>query len=307
MKKSQASITAQGIAFLRAYETSRPPGERICDDPLARRLMHPFYYWIGRAFAAPAERKEPGTVGFMVARCRYIDDYLLACLAEGIQQVVILGAGLDSRAFRLPELQQGVRVFEVDQPATQENKKRQLQRILGSLPRHVEFAAIDLDVETLDRLVTFGYDPQLKTLFVWEGVVHYLSAAAVDQTLAWVRKNSGAGSSIIFDYLYSEAFTGEHKRAEIRRQERSSRWSGEALTFSIAEGQAVEFLRSRGYTEVVNVTADDLKRLYFTGVNANRAVAPVYAIVHGRTGGQTADVSETSAVRVELIGQQESV
>jgi O-methyltransferase involved in polyketide biosynthesis len=62
------------------------------------------------------------------------------------------------------------------------------------------------------------------------------------------------------------------------------------VTFGIPEGQAVEFLQSRGYIDVVNVTADDLKRLYFTGVNANRAVAPVYAIVHGRTGGQTSEV-----------------
>ena len=142
---------------------------------------------------------------------------------------------------------------------------------------------VDLDVETLDKLFTFGYDPRLKTLFIWEGVVHYLTAAAVDQTLAWVLQNTGAGSSIIFDYLYTEALTGAHQRAEIRRQQRSGRWSGEALTFSIPEGQAVEFLRSRGYTQVVNVTADDLKKAYFTGVNAGRSVAPVYAIVHGRT------------------------
>lgn len=286
MKKGRESITAQGIAFLRAYETSKPPGARICNDPLARRLIHPVYYWMGRLFAGYGERKDPGAIGLIVGRCRYIDDYLLACLAEGMQQVVILGAGLDSRAYRLPQLQvQGqVRVFEVDQPATQDNKKRQLQRIFGTLPGHVTFVPIDFDAESLDKLLSSGYDPRLKALFIWEGVVHYLTAAAVDATLAWVRQNSAAGSSIIFDYLYTSALTAEHQRAEIRRQRRSGRWSGEALTFSIPEGQAVEFLQSRGYTQVVDVTADDLKRLYFTGVNAGRAVAPVYAIVHGKTG-----------------------
>jgi methyltransferase (TIGR00027 family) len=284
MKKGRTSITAQGIAFIRAYETSKPPGERICDDPLARQLMSPFYYWIGRVFAAPAEKREPGVMGFIAARCRYIDDYLLACLGEGIQQVVILGAGLDSRAYRLPQLQGRVRVFEVDQPATQENKKQQLQRILGALPVHVTFVPIDFDVETLDKLSSLGYSSLFKTLFMWEGVVHYLTAAAVDQTLAWVLRNSGAGSAIIFDYLYTEALTGDHQRAEVRRARRSGRWSGEVPAFGVPEGQATEFLQSRGYTQVVNVTADDLKRLYFTGVNAGRAVAVVYAIVHGKTG-----------------------
>jgi methyltransferase (TIGR00027 family) len=284
MKRGRASITAQGIAFIRAYETSKPPGERICDDPLARRLISPFYYWIGRLFAGYAERKDPGVMGLIAARCRYIDDHLLACLADGMQQLVILGAGLDSRAYRIPQLQGQVQVFEVDHPATQQGKVQKLQRILGALPANVHFVPIDLDVESLDKLLASGYDPQRKTLFIWEGVVHYLTAAAVDGTLAWVLKNAGAGSSIIFDYLYSEALTGENPRAEIRRQQSSGRWSGEALTFAIPEGRAVEFLESRGYTQVVNVTADDLKRLYFTGVNAGRAVAPVYAIVHGRVG-----------------------
>lgn len=283
MKSGRASVTAQGIAFLRAYETSKPPGERICNDPLARQLMSPFYYWIGRVFAPAAERQDPGVMGFIAARCRHIDDYLLARLADGVPQVVILGAGLDSRAYRLPQMR-GVRVFEVDQEATQESKKRKLQRILGALPPHVSFVPVDFDVETLDNLFTFGYDPQVKTLFIWEGVVHYLTADAVDQTLAWVLKSSGAGSSIIFDYLYAEQLSGDQQRAEVRRVRRSGRRSGEVPVFGIPEGQAVEFLRSRGYADVVNVTADDLKKLYFTGVNASRAVAAVYAIVHGRTG-----------------------
>jgi O-methyltransferase involved in polyketide biosynthesis len=87
MKKGRASITVQGIAFARAYETSKPPGERICNDPLARQLMHPLCYWMGLLFASPAERKDPGMMGFVAARCRHIDDYLLARLAEGRQQL----------------------------------------------------------------------------------------------------------------------------------------------------------------------------------------------------------------------------
>jgi O-methyltransferase involved in polyketide biosynthesis len=71
MKKTQASTTAQGIAFVRALESSKPAGERICHDPLARRLISPAFYLLGRLFISPAERKGPGVIGFLTARCRY--------------------------------------------------------------------------------------------------------------------------------------------------------------------------------------------------------------------------------------------
>ncbi len=99
MKRTQASTTAQGIAFARALEYSKPAAERVCDDPLARKLISPAFYLLGRLTAGYGERKGPGVIGFLVARCRYIDDYLLECLAAGIEQLVILGAGLDSRAY----------------------------------------------------------------------------------------------------------------------------------------------------------------------------------------------------------------
>jgi methyltransferase (TIGR00027 family) len=98
MKGNQVSKTARGIALARALETEHPPGERICDDPLARKFLSSWFYLLGRMFAGYAERKGPGVLGFLVARCRYMDDCLKESLAGGIRQVVILGAGLDSRA-----------------------------------------------------------------------------------------------------------------------------------------------------------------------------------------------------------------
>jgi methyltransferase (TIGR00027 family) len=280
MKRAQASMMAEGIAIARVLEAEKPLDERICDDRLARKLISPFYYWLGKLFAGYSERRGPGMLGFLVARCRYIDDYLEQCLADGIQQVVILGAGLDSRAYRLQQLQGNVHVFEVDHPASQQSKKEKLQRIFGTLPAHVTYVPIDFNEEALDKLFTAGYDRGLKTLFIMEGVVHYLTPQAVDQTLAFVVQNSSPGSVLVFDYLYAELLTADHKRREITRVQRAGRATGEGLTFGIPEGQAVEFLRARGYTQITNVTADDLHQAYFSGVNAKRPVAPVYAIVH---------------------------
>ena len=136
-----------------------------------------------------------------------------------------------------------------------------------------------------EKLFDFDYSRQAKTLFIWEGVVHYLTAEAVDQTLEFVLRNSGSGSSIVFDYVYTSALTAAHKRGEIVRMQRAKRYTGEGLVFGIEEGQVEEFLRVRGYTQICNVTGQDLKRIYFTGVNRTRAIAPIYAIVHATVKG----------------------
>ena len=280
MKKTQASLTAQGIAIARVLESSKPAWERICYDPLARQLISPFFYLLGKLFADYGERKEPGVIGFLVARCRYIDDYLQECIDAGIQQLVILGAGLDSRAYRFEQLKNLVKVFEIDHPATQLVKQKKLRKIFGNLPEYVTYVSVDFNEETLQKLFDFGYSRQLKTLFIWEGVVYYLTAEAVDRTLEFVVKNSGSGSSIIFDYLYLSALNAVHKRREILRMQRVMQYTGEGLTFGIEEGRVEEFLRKRGFTQIQNVTSEDLRKAYFTGMNQARAIAPIYAIVH---------------------------
>jgi methyltransferase (TIGR00027 family) len=215
-----------------------------------------------------------------------VDDYLHECLVAGIEQLVILGAGLDSRAYRIKGLEGRVKVFEVDHPATQAVKLAKLKRILGELPAHVTYVPIDFDAESLDKLFDFGYNRQGKTLFIWEGVVYYLTAEAVDQTLSFVSRNSGAGSSIIFDYVYASALTAAQKRAEIVRMRRAQRYTGEGLVFGIEEGQIEAFLQARGYAQIRNMSSADLKEVYLTGVNQTRAIAPIYAIVHATVRGE---------------------
>ncbi len=280
MKGEWSSVTAQGIAAIRAIESSRPPEQRICYDPLARQLVSPVFYLLAKLFWRYGEWRAPGTTGFIVARARYIDDYLQTCLDGGIDQLVILGAGLDSRAYRFEQLREHVKVFEVDHPATQQEKCKRLRRIFDELPKYVTFVPIDFNEESLEKLFDFGFDKQWKTLFIWEGVTYYLTAEAMDSTLEFVVRNSEEGSSIIFDYVHVSALTAAHKRGEIARMQRYGRFTGEQLIFGIEEGKVVEFLSQRGYTQIVNVTSEDLKRAYFTGVNQNRPIAPIYAIVH---------------------------
>jgi methyltransferase (TIGR00027 family) len=238
---------------------------------------------LGKLFAGYGERVGPGVLGFLVTRCRYIDDYLQACLNAGLEQLVILGAGLDSRAYRFPALKKGVKVFEVDHPATQQAKQAKLKSLFGELPAHVTFVPIDFSEESLDKLFSFGYDRQLKTLFIWEGVVQYLQADAVEQTLDFVRRNAPPASRIIFDYVYAAALTAARQRGEIARMRRSARFTGEQLVFGIEEGTVTDYLRSRGFSQVTNVTSRDLEQAYLA--NQDRTVAPIYAIVHATVAG----------------------
>lgn len=292
MRKRQSSLTAEGIAFIRAWESRRPAGERVCYDPLARHFVGPLMWALARLFNDIKQKSAPGVAEFLIGRCRYIDDYLQALLSEGLEQLVILGAGFDSRAYRFEGLGRKVRVLEVDHPATQRVKLERLQKAPGRVPENVTYVPVDLLVDTLSgRLLESGYDPRLKTLFIWEGVTQYLNPEAVDCTLAFVAGNSGPGSAIVFDYIRSEALETHEKRPEVRTMQRSRRVTGEGLTFGIPEGTIGQFLGRRGFCDVRNVTSEDLKRMYFGGVNAHRPVAPVSAIASARVAPRAAPLA----------------
>lgn len=283
MKKNQVSLTAAGIAYARAVESMKPIGVRICYDPFARQFIPGALYVIMKFFDSIgySEKRGPGVMGFLVARTRYLDDYLQECLEAGIQQLVILGAGYDSRAYRFEQLKGQAKVFEVNHPATQFVKIEKITRMLGHLPDHVVYVPIDFTQETLEkRLCESGYDPRLKTLFIWEGVTYYIGAQAVDDTLVFVAKHAAPGSSIIFDYTYTAVIDGTWKRGEIMAMRRNQRISGERMIFGIPAGTIESFLSARGFENIVNATGEDLQKKYFTGTNQHRTVAPVYSIVH---------------------------
>lgn len=284
MRRNQSSITAMGIAIARAVESEKPAGDRICYDPYARLLVPGWLKSILGFFikSGYAEMRGPGVNGFLVARERYIDEVLLDLVHGGLQQLVILGAGFDSRAYRF-DLAGQVQIFEVDHPVTQADKVGRLKKVLGKLPGHVRFIPIDFNFENLsEKLLSSDYDPGLKTLFIWQGVTMYLTPEAVDDTLAFVVKHSAAGSAIVFDYIYQAALDGTIEQSEIINMRRYRVLTGEGLTFGIPEGCVEAFLLSRGFHEILDVNAAALKAAYFSGKNENRKITGGYGIVIGK-------------------------
>ena len=284
MRKNQSSLTAAGIAIARAVESEKPVDERICNDPYARQFVPAWMLRLIGFFIKNgcAELRGPGVNGFLTARERYIDDVLKQFLGEGLQQLVILGAGYDSRGYRF-DLAGRVKVFEVDHPVTQAEKVKRVRRLFDKLPEHIAYVPVDFNTQNLfECLMASGYDPHLFSLFIWQGVTMYLTLAGVDATLDFIVKNSSPGSAVVFDYLYQAVLEGIQKQNEIRNMRRYRFLTGEGLTFGIPQGKTDAFLQARGFRQVKDVTTEELKTAYFTGKNANRKMVGGYGIVVGR-------------------------
>ena len=206
MSKQGVGDTALGAAVCRLIEQYQPAENRLFADPFIKdmvsaplRLMMQFEPM--RAFTINrTEAVSRGIYGAQVCRTCFIDETVEAALAQGIAQLVILGAGYDTRAYRLNGIEK-VKVFEVDLPNVQAKKKASVARRFGHIPPNVTFIPIDFDTQTLDTVFAGStFDSSRPTIFIWEAVTQYITGSAVQQTLAFVGK-SAPGSQIIFTYV----------------------------------------------------------------------------------------------------------
>lgn len=287
IKRKEPSKTAEGIALHRALESQKPEDERLCYDPYAicfisQEMFEPFgdlqkaktsheYY----------ERLLPGFTNSVRTRIRYFDDFVKKFIDEGLEQLVILGAGYDTRAYRIEGLKGKIRVFEVDHPNTQRVKIEKIKEIFDSLPDHVVYVPVDFETENFgERLIAQGYDRLLKTLFIMEGFVVYIPPKVVDKTLSFIVENSGIGSTILFDYFPESVIDGSCELEVGKNMRDYASKQGEPFKFGIKEGMVETFLKERGFSQVCNVTSEDYKKTYFQGINKDREICSLMSFVH---------------------------
>jgi methyltransferase (TIGR00027 family) len=196
MEAEQPSRTALGAAGHRAAHQVLERGS-IFADPLAVRILGvEGEEFITRASADPSSRK---LRLFIAVRTRFAEDALAAALSRGVCQIVVLGAGLDTFAYR-GAVQEHVRIFEVDHPSTQQWKRKRLAEAAIPAPPALTFAPVDFELEALGSgLERAGFDPCQRTFFSWLGVVPYLTKPAVLETLRYIA-NLSAGGEVVFDY-----------------------------------------------------------------------------------------------------------
>jgi len=206
MAKQSVGRTALGTAICRLIEQYQSDETRLFNDPVAKELVGaPIRVMMQLAMMRNYTIKQtdavaPGIFGVQICRTRYIDDAVQAALSKGIKQLVILGAGLDTRPCRLPGIN-GVSIFEVDLPAVQNDKKIKIKKLFGRFPENVAFIPIDFDTQSLEAVFSgTTFDPSRPVVFIWEGVTQYISEEAVQRTLTFVGK-SAPGSTLVFTYV----------------------------------------------------------------------------------------------------------
>jgi methyltransferase (TIGR00027 family) len=274
------------MALSRALESRKPPQQRICFDPFAEGFLSPAYKLplLAQSLRDGAEklieRLFAGHHYYVIARTRYFDEFLRRQLQANPQQLVILGAGYDSRPYRFADHLENVAVFEVDHPATSAAKQAKLQRLLGTLPGNVKFVPVDFNVEKLaDKLRQGGYAEGRKSIFLWEGVTPYLTAEAVDEVLRFIVSSGGSGSVVLFDYVVKSVLDGTCGMRGAREEFGKMSRSAEPFTFGIVDGGAEPFLEARGFRKVVDVGSSELKAEFFGG-NQDAYVKPWWRMVH---------------------------
>lgn len=277
------SKMAEGIAMQRFAESSKDEDERICYDPYAIHFINPEIVEFGikhpeeaKAKIEAMENQLPGLSSSIIARVRYFDDIVKESIGDGLQQLVILGAGYDTRSYRIEGLDEKVKVFEVDHPNTQNFKKEKIIEIFRSLPDHVTYVPIDFETQKLGQMLfENGYNESLKTLFIMEGLIMYIPPEAVDETLNFIVNKSGKDSQIIFDYYPESVVDGTTALAVGQNIRNFLIQMGEPLQFGIKEGTIGKFLSSYGFSKINDVTSKDYKKAYFNGKNKNRDVCDI--------------------------------
>ncbi len=201
MQSGQPSRTALGAAGLRAAHQVLDGGA-IFTDPLALRILGADADALVRE--AQADPARDRLRWFIAIRSRIAEDALAAAVKRGVRQLVVLGAGLDTFAYRA-ENSADLRIFEVDHPATQAWKRQRLIEAAIPLPAALNFVSVDFERETLaDRLAAADFDPTLPTFFTWLGVVPYLTNDAIFSTLGFIAGLPG-GTHVVFDYVNPSA------------------------------------------------------------------------------------------------------
>jgi methyltransferase (TIGR00027 family) len=287
MKENQVSVTAMMVAYMRAYHAMNNT-DKIFDDFLAYHLIpeekrtlieqHFEQYFTGYTqlncseYAASCQDQTTISAYLMqatnvISRAQYAEDALEKAVKQGVTQYVILGAGMDTFAFRQPEMMKHLEVFEVDHPATQEFKLHRLAELKWEHPAKLHFIPIDFTKENLVTALTnsSSYDSNVKSFFSWLGVILYLTKDEVFTTLRSITEIAPMDSTIVFDYFDTDVFIPEKSSPQMQKLLEYLRKIGEPMITGFNPSNLAEELASLGFSLQENLSPKDIEEHYFKG------------------------------------------
>lgn len=283
MKQNEASITALLSAFGRAFHAEEAEAAVFADTVAKQLLTNEEYAAIGRYitggidFFAPDKKgcfaSEEEQLRYLVntqiaptplGRARYCEECLETAMRTGTKQYVLLGAGLDTFAFRRPDFAGRYDVYEVDHPQTQQDKIERIRRAGLDIPARLHFVAVDFSADDpAQKLSEAGFDPKKKTLFSWLGVSYYLTEEQIGGLLDAVAALSADGSSLVFDYADEGLFDTTVRR--VRNMVAMAAAGGEPMQTCFAEDALVTLLERHGFLLYDLLFAPDIRARYFAG------------------------------------------
>ena len=285
MENNQVSQTSLTTAFCRAYH-SKHDDPKIFDDYLAasfftdeeyeervqKIIQGVNAYFTERAASFPD--KDAALSWFMqmnpaasmsISRSRYTEDNLEQAVRQGVGQYVILGAGMDTFAYRRTDLVNQLQVFEIDHPATQAYKRERINKLGWHAPPNLHDVPVDFTKDDLESALSqcACYSPKALTYFSWLGVVYYLPIDAVFSTLRTITRVTPFGSSVVFDYFDTAARDSQSKIAQVGRQ--VGKQVGEPLQTYLDPDRLRSDLEALGLRLRESLTPADIERRYFQG------------------------------------------
>jgi methyltransferase (TIGR00027 family) len=286
MEKNQFSRTALGAAYARGYHA-------VCDEP---KIFDDFmaFSLLPEGFRANTERQRAmrlfqldpeqaascltqdaalaywmqnwASTSMIISRARYAEDILAKAVEQGVKQYVILGAGLDTFAFRRTDMLEQLQVFEVDHPSTQALKRHRLSELGWEIPKQVHFVSVDFTLEGLvEALDRSSYDPKVLSLFSWLGVTYYLPRQAVYNTLREISDVAPMGSTVVFDYSDEKAIISEKEAKRLRYLYAATNRIGEQLMTSFDASTLSREISGLGLRIEDDLGCSDIEERYFRG------------------------------------------
>jgi methyltransferase (TIGR00027 family) len=255
MLAREPSRTALGAAAHRAAH--QLDGAQLFCDPLAISIVGE-----DNARQSQAAAENAGMRIFIAARSRFAEDTLAQSLTRGVTQLVVLGAGLDTYAYRGGERDK-LQIFEVDHPATQAWKQERLAAIEITPASNVRYAPVDFENEAIAAgLSRAGFDSAQRTFFFWLGVTPYLTRAAVEASWSMIAKNPGGGE-VVFDYAVPRASIPPDQRIAFDALTARVAAAGEPFLSAFDPTQLGKDLRAAGFAAINDVTLGDILAKHF--------------------------------------------
>ncbi|HEX3013380.1 MAG TPA: SAM-dependent methyltransferase, partial [Methanobacterium sp.] len=266
--ESKTSRTAEFTCMTRAASFYEKRPQYKNNDYIAPKLLPKFMVPIIKIGALRkffTNRFPSGMYEYVIARTKFIDSVFQKAISNEFDQILIFGAGFDSRGIRFGDLNKKTIIFELDAPVTQKAKINQLKKRGIRINPNITFISIDFNKESLeDKLIESGFTKNKRSLFILEGLTMYLNPEAIENTFSVINQFAGNDSELIFDYVYSSVLREEnlyYGESEVLKHVNDA---NEPWSFGIEKGEIESFLKDRNLKLIQNLNSEDLENKFFT-------------------------------------------